>query len=110
MTFTFTNLPDQLLTPAIPAPPQHDPETWARNWSLYFIHRHWTGSTWGRFEALADWVATVTGQPRLSRQRIHMIVYATGRALRDYTDAELGIDTSAARPIHDRQKRPLRTV
>lgn len=96
MAFNETNLPDTLLQPPIPAPNSFVQDTWERNWSIYFIGRHWNGPEKGILTTLARWSHEVSPtDKRLSRQRIQAILGATAWALRDYSDAELGINRQA---------------
>lgn len=94
MTFTANNLPDKLLTPPIPAPNQFVEPFWERNWSIYFIARHWPDEGYGRDTAIVRWLKRLDPRsPELSRQRILTILGQTAWNLRDYTDDELGIES-----------------
>jgi len=94
MTFDKHNLPTKFLRPPVKATHEHAIETWPRNWSVYFIARHWSGGEKGCLTTIAKWLQQVDPQPKpLTRQRVQAIRDSVSWALRDYSDGELGINT-----------------
>lgn len=85
-TFNETNLPDRFLEPPMPAPHRFSRLNWKRNWSILCISLNWNGRNRGRYELLADWVAGIDHQKRLTKQRIEQINKQTLWALRDYLE------------------------
>lgn len=96
MTYNKHTLPDFYLEPPVPALTPYAEETWPRNWSLYYIARHWDGPRRGVLTELARWTGRVEPGKGVTKQRVQSILGAVAWALSGYSDAELGIN--AGRP------------
>ena len=96
MTYNKHTLPDLYLDPPVSSPSPDKAETWPRNWSLYYIARHWDGPRHGVLTELARWTGRVEPGKGVTKQRVQSILGAVAWALSGYSDAELGIN--AIRP------------